>query len=147
MTGQSSAKTKPGGASGYSHTRTSRSGLYSLLKLRRRGGLFAMGWNEGYRIMESQIIAIYDLGLLKKDLLNALMEPFKGTDIDSGGSEDLRAKDGKDVEEIVCFIMEPEKWKEAVDSWSPDPEYPDDPYNEKLAELWREITRREWKFW
>ena len=30
-----------------------------------------MGWNQGYTIMESQVIAIYDKGLLNKDILSA----------------------------------------------------------------------------
>ncbi len=106
-----------------------------------------MGWNEGYTIMESQVVAVYDCGLLNKNLLNALMEPFKNSDIDSGGSRDLKANDGKGVEEIICFIMEPEKYQEALDSWIPNPDDPADPYNEKLFDLWYEITRREWKFW
>lgn len=107
-----------------------------------------MGWNQGYSIMESQVITIYDRNLLNKELLDALMEPFKGSDIDSGGSHELKAIDGKGVEEIVCFIMDPEKYKEAIDNPSPpNPNYPDDPYNEKLDDLWYEITRREWGFW
>jgi len=107
-----------------------------------------MGWNQGYTIMEAQVVKAYDSGFLNKDLLNVIMEPFRDSDIDSGGSYDLKAKDGKGAEEIICFIMEPEKYQDAIDNPSPpDPDYPDDPYNEKLDDLWNEITRREWKFW
>ena len=104
-----------------------------------------MGWNEGYTIMEQQVVTLYDAGLLNKESLNALMQPYCNTDIDHGGSYDLKAKDGKSADNIVCFIMEPEKYREAIESFVPDPEDPE--YNEKLYDLWYEITRREWKFW
>lgn len=106
-----------------------------------------MGWNQGYTIMESQVVKAYDMGVLTKELLNAIMEPFADSDIDHGGCCDLKAKDGKSADEIICFIMEPERYKEAIELWTPNPEYPDDPYNEKLDNLWYEITRREWNFW
>jgi len=60
-----------------------------------------MGWNQGYRVFEATVIGAYDLGKLDKELLAVLMEPFRGTDIDSGGSRNLKAKDGKEVEQIV----------------------------------------------
>ena len=60
-----------------------------------------MGWNSGYTIFEATVVGAYDLGLLNKDLLCVLMEPYRGSDIDSGGSHDLVAKDGLNVKEIV----------------------------------------------
>jgi hypothetical protein len=60
-----------------------------------------MGWNTGYTIFESTVIGAYDLGKLDKELLLVLMEPYAGTDIDSGGSRDLKSKDGKDLYQIV----------------------------------------------
>ncbi|MGE5631355.1 MAG: hypothetical protein ACM3TR_09700 [Caulobacteraceae bacterium] len=104
-----------------------------------------MGWNEGYRIMEQQVVSLYDAGLLNKNVLNTLMQPFCDTDIDHGGSEDLKSKDGKSADDIICFIMEPEKYQEATENFIPDPKDPD--WNEKLYDLYREITRREWNFW
>lgn len=104
-----------------------------------------MGWNEGYRIMEQQVVTLYDAGLLNKDVLNALVEPFRNSDIDHGGSQDLKAKDGKSADEIICFIMEPEKYKEAVENFVPDPKDPE--FNEKLYDLYMTITRQEWGFW
>lgn len=47
-----------------------------------------MGWNTGYTIFEATVIGAYDLGVLDKRLLAVLMEPYRGTDIDPGGSED-----------------------------------------------------------
>jgi hypothetical protein len=104
-----------------------------------------MGWNVGYEIMEKQVVELYDLGLLNKDVLNAIMQPFCNKDIDHGGSNDLKSRDGKSADDIICFIMEPEKYREATENFISDPEEPD--YNEKLHKLWYEITRREWKFW
>jgi hypothetical protein len=60
-----------------------------------------MGWNKGYTIFEATVIGAYDLGKLDKDMLTVLMEPYRGTDIDSGGSCALKSKDGKGVEQIV----------------------------------------------
>ncbi|MBU7006343.1 hypothetical protein [Phosphitispora fastidiosa] len=104
-----------------------------------------MGWNQGYTIMEQQVVALHDAGILTKEVLNALMEPFRDTDIDHGGCYDLKSKDGKTADEIIVFIMEPEKYQKAVESFIP--ENLNDPYNKKLDDLWCEITRREWSFW
>jgi len=60
-----------------------------------------MGWNTGYTIFEETVIGAYNLGKLDKDLLTVLMEPYRDSDIDSGGSHDLRSNDGKTVVQIV----------------------------------------------
>lgn len=60
-----------------------------------------MGWNSGYTAFEATVVGAYDLGKLDKALLAVLMEPYRRTDIDSGGSCDLTSKDGKGVEQIV----------------------------------------------
>ena len=60
-----------------------------------------MGWNSGYTVFEATVVVAYDLGKLDKALLAVLMEPYRRTDIDSGGSCDLKSKDGKGVEQIV----------------------------------------------
>lgn len=44
-----------------------------------------MGWNEGYRLLEETVIGVYNLGKLDKSMVAALFEPYRGTDIDSGG--------------------------------------------------------------
>lgn len=61
-----------------------------------------MGWNEGYSLLEETVIRVYDLGKLDKTMVIALFEPYRGRDIDSGGSRGLRTKDGKTMEEVVC---------------------------------------------
>lgn len=103
-----------------------------------------MGWGEGYRIMEQQVICLYDKGLLNKEILDSIMEPFKNTDIDLVGSQDLKANDGKSADDIICFIMEPEKYQEIIENYIPNPE--ECGWNEELYELYYEIVQREWEF-
>ena len=75
-----------------------------------------MGWNSGYAIMENTVITVYDAGVLTKEILDRLMDPFKNTDCDSGGSRGLVAKDGLGVKEIICKVMEPEKYQAVLDN-------------------------------
>lgn len=63
-----------------------------------------MGWNAGYTIFESTVIGAYDLGVLNKELLSVLMEPYRGTDIDEGGARGLTSKDGKSAELIAVEV-------------------------------------------
>lgn len=67
-----------------------------------------MGNNFSYMIVEEQIINLYDKGLLTLEILDVLCEAYRGTDIDSGGSQDLEAEDGKSFEEIVVALVEPD---------------------------------------
>jgi hypothetical protein len=98
-----------------------------------------MGWNTGYTIFEATVVGAYDLGKLDKDLLEVLMEPYRGTDIDRGGSADLESEDGKKVEEIVIEAFGLEMLTR------PDGEYDDNPaawsrYNKDVYEKMKEIT-------
>lgn len=107
-----------------------------------------MGWNTGYRIMEHTVIVAYNADVLTPELLDALMEPYKGTDCDSGGSMDLKSKDGLGVEEIICKVMEPEKYADVIEH----PEYyEDDPEtwrsNKRAYELFESIWRGKWGIW
>lgn len=80
-----------------------------------------MGWNTGYTIFEATVVSVYDLGKLDKEMLSAIMEPYRGTDIDSGGRLGIKAKDGKMVEQIVI-----ETWG-LVMPGAPACEYVEDP--------------------
>ena len=80
-----------------------------------------MGWNAGYTIFEETVVGAYDLGKLDKELLTVLMKPYRDTDIDSGGSRDLKSKDGKGVKQIVIETFGLEMPK------APPGEYDDDP--------------------
>jgi hypothetical protein len=93
-----------------------------------------MGWNQGYTIFERTVIGAYDLGLLSKDLLHVLMEPYSVTDIDVGGKEFLKSKDGLFVEEIVlkvCGIDLPEQGRD---------DHPDK-YIDAVYKMFRAISR------
>ena len=99
-----------------------------------------MGWNSGYTIFEATVVGAYDLGKLDKELLAVLMEPYRGTDIDSGGSRDLQSKDGKGAEQIVIETWglempkkPPGEYDNAPDAW--------DTYNEAVYDRFREVRR------
>lgn len=96
-----------------------------------------MGWNQGYTIFEETVVKSYDLGKLDKDLLSVLLEPYRNTDIDSGGSYDLRSKDGKSVEEIVI-----ETWGLTVPS-RPDSRDDDamDKYHTEMYDQFHAVTK------
>lgn len=99
-----------------------------------------MGWNKGYKIFESTVVGAYDLGKLDKDLLTVLMEPYRDSDIDSGGGQGLEAKDGKGVEQIVV-----ETWGLEMPK-TPPQAYADDPdawetYDETVYEQMSVVTK------
>lgn len=97
-----------------------------------------MGWNKGYTIFESTVVGAYDLGVLDKNLLSVLLEPYRNTDIDSGGSKRLRSKDGKTVEEIVVFVFT------GVLHRKPDDESDDDEmdiYCDRIYDDFKRITK------
>jgi hypothetical protein len=63
-----------------------------------------MGWNQGFTIFENTVIGAYNLGKLDIDLLDVLMEPYRDTDIDSGGKEGFLTNDGKFIEQLVIEV-------------------------------------------
>ena len=73
-----------------------------------------MGWNEGGRVFEEQIIALYDAGLLTPGILDTIAAPFKETDCDTGGFRELESKDGLVAEMIICKVMDPEGYEDAI---------------------------------
>ncbi len=62
------------------------------------------GWNQGYTILEAQVVSLYDQGVLTPEVLDLLLAPFRNTDIDSGGSRDLVAADGLSFDEILLKV-------------------------------------------
>lgn len=67
-----------------------------------------MGNNGAYTTWEEQVMTLYEKGVLTLAVLDAISEVFRDTDIDSGGSQDLIARDGKDVIEVCMALIEPE---------------------------------------
>lgn len=98
-----------------------------------------MGNNAAYTIFEASVISAYDTGKLDKALLTKLMEPYRGSDIDSGGSQDLQSKDGKDLAQIVIetwgleMPLKPDgAYDDNVDAW--------EDYQDKVYDLMRTVT-------
>lgn len=100
-----------------------------------------MGNNEAFTIMEATVIGAFDLGVLDRKLLKVLCEPYRGSDIDSGGKYGLTTKKGKmEVEEVVVTIMGgkmPPRPKAKLN----DPAWDD--YSEKVYEEFSRITRKQ----
>jgi hypothetical protein len=96
-----------------------------------------MGWNAGYTIFEATVVGAYDLGRLDKDLLTVLMEPYRGSDIDSGGARDLKSADGKRVQQIVI-----ETWGGTMPAKPSDDADEDawDDYHDAVYEAFRRVT-------
>lgn len=118
-----------------------------------------MGWNSGYTAMEAAVIATYDAGTLTAEVLDKIMEPYKGTDCDSGGSHDHMTKDGLGVKEVICKIMKPAEYKDAIENprMYEDFEENKDTYmenpnwkfnaNEKAMDVFDSIWRDMWGIW
>lgn len=103
-----------------------------------------MGWNQGYTIFEETVIGAYNQGKLDADLLSVLMEPYRDTDIDSGGSRDLKTDDGMETTEVVVSIMEPAAWatlKDQRDKARGDEDLEEE-YADALYDAFHAITER-----
>lgn len=110
-----------------------------------------MGWNDGYRVLEQQVISLYDNKLLTKDVLNCIIEPFRETDCDSGGSQNLFSADGLEADEIMFKVWDPEKYliflKEIEEN--PDKDRKSVKCNSDffIEKFWKQIWRQEWHIW
>lgn len=107
-----------------------------------------MGWSKGYETMEAAVVAAYNTGKLTPEQLDKIMEPYKGTDCDSGGSNNLKSTDGLGVEEIICKIMKPQEYEDVIQN----PVYYEDEEpswnsNEKAYDLFSSIWSGIWKMW
>ncbi len=107
-----------------------------------------MGNNFAYTIFEETVVRSYDLDKLDKELLGVLMEPYRDTDIDSGGSRGLTSKDGLCVEEIVVKTWGgqlPEKpWcasNKNPSEWTDEEDEESGNYRSAVYDLFREVTR------
>lgn len=73
-----------------------------------------MGDNAAYTFFEGAVVGLYDLGKIDKKSLDVLGKLFDGCDIDHGGSRDLVAKDGKDLQEIIISVMLPKVYSKLL---------------------------------
>lgn len=94
-----------------------------------------MGNNQAYAFFESTVVGLYDKGLLTVEVLDAVAEPYRGSDIDSGGSQELEAADGKQLEDIVFSLLLPD--------YAVPPEWQDDE-GEYRYEEFHTITSGRW---
>ena len=69
-----------------------------------------MGWNRGYTIYEEQVVGLCDLEVLTPEVLDVVLNPFRGTDMDHGGERGLRTKSGLTADEVVVSVADPEYW-------------------------------------
>lgn len=112
-----------------------------------------MGWNAGYTVLEKQVIELYNNDLLTKDVLACVIEPFKETDCDHGGSYNLVAKDGLFADEIMLKVWNPESYKHFLDEIGSDFSSKEDRLDaignsDTFYELfWDEIWNGEWHIW
>lgn len=67
-----------------------------------------MGNNLAWTQMEEMVISLYDMNVLTLDVLDAVCEVYRGTDIDAGGSRNLVGQDGKTLAEIIVGLVKPE---------------------------------------
>lgn len=104
-----------------------------------------MGWNAGYTIFEATVIGAYDLGKLDKDLLSVLMEPYRGSDIDSGGERGLLTKDGLNIMQVVLktwgidIPKEPDL-PEDYETWTNAQSDENDRYQEDIWGRFNQVT-------
>lgn len=106
-----------------------------------------MGNNQAFTHFEATVIAVYDKGVLDKDLLSTFMEQYRGVDIDHGGMEGTLSKDGLDVEEIVLKTFGKEvpskpdipcDWK----TWTPEQRSRNEAYWDARYEAFHEISNQ-----
>lgn len=60
-----------------------------------------MGNNAAFTDFEATVLAVYNKGVLDKELLSSFMEMHRNSDIDRGGMTGDLAKDGSDIDEII----------------------------------------------
>lgn len=63
-----------------------------------------MGNNAAFTSFEAAVLAVYNKGVLDRELLDALAAPYKGTDIDRGGMEGTLSVDGLDIDDITLKV-------------------------------------------
>ena len=93
-----------------------------------------MGNNFSYTIVEEIIVTMYDANTLTLQNLDIICNVFRGTDIDSGGSQDLETKDGKFFEQVAVELVKPD--------FKPDETDPNDPWG--YGEEFGEISSNRW---
>lgn len=97
-----------------------------------------MGNNGAYTNFESLTVDLYNKGLLNKEILSSIMEQYRGTDIDSGGSQGLVANDGLNVVAIVIktFGKELPVMPDVQKNWKDRTEKQEELYDKYVSDLY-----------
>jgi hypothetical protein len=112
-----------------------------------------MGNNAAFSAFESSVMACAKRGVLDKNLLSDLMEPYRDMDIDSGGKQDITVKfkcrDGiirkMEVEDIVINVFtgkyfEPPKVSSDFMKWTDAEQKLMDDHQERRYSAFNKIT-------
>lgn len=93
-----------------------------------------MGNNAAFTSFEASVLAVYNKGVLDKDLLDALAAQYRDSDIDRGGMTGDLAKDGLDIDGIILktYGVELPRPKLPKDhkTWTPEQAQANDAYYE-----------------
>jgi hypothetical protein len=110
-----------------------------------------MGNNAAFTSFEASVMACYNKGVLDVPLLNALMEPYRDMDIDSGGMVGtLSKKDKLDVVDVVLKVHGkklPPKPKIPKDykMWTPEEDAANEKWQDAKWDAFDKITNKfEW---
>lgn len=109
-----------------------------------------MGWDQGYTELENAVITAYDTGGLTPEVLNKIAEPYKGTDCDYGGSQNLKTKDGLSLEHVICKILYPKEFDEILEEFKDSDEDDFHEYmyaNDKAYALYEKVWDKDWGMW
>lgn len=60
---------------------------------------------------EATVVELYDLGTINQKALDLLAQPYQKSNFFSVSQRELKAKDGKTLEEIVVATIEPEQFQ------------------------------------
>ncbi|MHB8595621.1 MAG: hypothetical protein ACYDER_02285 [Ktedonobacteraceae bacterium] len=92
-----------------------------------------------YTTFEQAVIALYNKGTLTLDLLDTLALVYRGMEVDSAGSYNLRASDGKDLQQACIALVNP-----AFTLIEQGHQRDDDEYWEIELQEWSHITNARW---
>jgi len=113
-----------------------------------------MGNNAAMTVFEAQVIAAHDKGILTLELLDILAEPYRNTDIDSGGMRHIKTREGKGLYQVVVETVEPGQvpppdpyLQDKVEQLAEGEEYPSDYDDPDWYDAYDRITRQRWEMW
>ena len=92
-----------------------------------------------YASFEKTVLDLYDREMLTLERLERFAEQCRTIEIDSAGSQHLRAHDGKDLHQVCIELVDP-TFRLAARGSSADHEE----HWEKVLKKWEQIVRQRW---